>query len=59
MLINRRLGNSVVSSQENGLPLFRFAGGGLTGDRVALEIGQQRRMLLPLSQSLIEFGGMR
>jgi hypothetical protein len=58
MLINRRLGNSVVSSQENGLPLFRFAGGGLTGDRVALEIGQQRRML-PLSQSLIEFGGMR
>jgi hypothetical protein len=35
-----------------------LADGSVTGDRVALEIGKQRRML-PQSQPLIEFGGMR
>ena len=57
-LLNQQLGNSTVLSEENTAFLFQFGGGSLTGDRVALEIGQQQGML-PLSQSLIEFGGMR
>jgi hypothetical protein len=57
-LINQQLGNSIVLSEENTAFLFQFGSGSLTGDRVALEIGQQQGML-PLSQSLIEFGGMR
>jgi hypothetical protein len=58
-LSNHGLGNSVVLGQENVNLFFWFAGTDLTPSRVALENGEWLRMLLPLSQTLIGFGGMR
>jgi hypothetical protein len=56
------LGNSIVAGQENSNLLLPFAHSPdprLTASLVALENRQWVRMLLPLPQSLIEFGGMR